>query len=599
MKKIYLSVLSLALFTGVNAQITKNYSAAPKSSTMEMAGKHQAYAVDYSKADLWSNDFSNAADWAETNTSVPVTGTWNIVTDPAALPTNGPFTATTAANGYAFINSDAEGGSGTQDAYFTYQGATPIVTTGNPNVSIQFEHNYSIYSDERSIEVSNDGGTTWVPYLVHPGITTGSVAEVFSIDISPTAGDQANVMIRFHYTGAWGWHWAIDDVVIKSTEPYDLKAESAIWGSYGAWEETLPYYMIPEDQIQAISFCGVGSNLGINDVADATYTMDITGAGTFNSSGVKAIVAGAMDTACTVANYTPMAQGAYNATHALTTSNPDTGLPGNDVFAPFTFEVVGTSQGSFDAIYARDNVQAGVMSNSWNSGEGYESGNIFDIVTPTSLDKIDVHIHSATQEGALIFVKLYSIDAATGDFILMDQSDYYEILAADLDAVVTLPLLNGANALAAESYLVVVGTDGDGGATNDLVTATSGDSAPQTTFYYDATDATWYYSTRTPMVRMNFKTSGLEEAENVSKMSVYPNPAVNEATVSFALNNASDVMVNVTDLSGKVVYSTSLGNAAAGTNSVAVNTSSLSNGIYMVNVSTNEVVSTQKLVIKK
>ena len=172
--------------------------------------------------------------------------------------------------------------------------------------------------------------------------------------------------------------------------------------------------------------------------------------------------------------------------------------------------------------------------------------------------------------------------------------------ASDLGTFINLPLSGGAYSLTAgESYLVTVGTDGDGGLTNDLVVMTSGNSEPQTTFYYDATDLTWYYSTSTSAVQMNFAPATINENSNVFGMGVYPNPTNADANVSFSLNNAADVNITVTDLSGKVVYSNALGNVAAGTTEVALNTAALSNGIYMINVAADNAVSTEKLVIRK
>jgi hypothetical protein len=181
----------------------------------------------------------------------------------------------------------------------------------------------------------------------------------------------------------------------------------------------------------------------------------------------------------------------------------------------------------------------------------------------------------------------------------MDESLPVVLTAGNIDAMMTLPLQNEQALTAGEPYLVVVGSYGDGGATNDLVIATSGTSEPQTTFYYDMTDVTWYYTTSTPMVRMNFDPAlGLNEVSNTVGMNVYPNPANSNATVSFSLNNEADVNINVTDLSGKVVYTNALG-TVNGTQSVNVNTDALNSGVYMVNVSVDGTVSTQKLVIRK
>ena len=92
--------------------------------------------------------------------------------------------------------------------------------------------------------------------------------------------------------------------------------------------------------------------------------------------------------------------------------------------------------------------------------------------------------------------------------------------------------------------------------------------------------------------------ASVETIENEVGMSIYPNPTANNATVSFNLSNSADVVVNVTDLSGKVAQSYDLGNVN-GTQNVNINVDTLSNGVYMVNVNVNGTISTQKLVVRK
>ncbi|MCJ8291314.1 MAG: T9SS type A sorting domain-containing protein [Flavobacteriales bacterium] len=590
MKNIYLSALSLAVVTGLSAQIGTS-ELAPKNSTFE-SNKASAYNTSFEKVTIWTNDISSAADWAFANTSAPALD-WYIETDPAAVPNDGPAVMTTAANGYLHINSDAAGAGATQDAYATYTGAG-IDLTGQPAVTLEFEQHYRTYQDERYVEVSNDGGTTWTTYTVTDGSEGGGTvfSGVGSIDISASAGNQANVSIRFHYVGAWGWHWAVDDILIKTTEPFDLRADGNAWGVVGSWGPRLPYYSTPAAQIQAIGFCGINTNIGLNDIADATYTVDIASA-SYSSTGTVVSVAGATDTICAAADFTPAGVASYTAVASMSTAaNTDTGTGNND-FADVTFSVT-------DYLYARDNAAVTVEGGSYNQGDGFESGNIYDIFVAADLTTIQVGIAATAVADASIYVKLYSIDATTGDFILEDQSLAYTLLATDLGTFINLPLSGGAYSLTAgESYLVTVGTDGDGGLTNDLVVMTSGNSEPQTTFYYDATDLTWYYSTSTSAVQMNFAPATINENSNVFGMGVYPNPTNADANVSFSLNNAADVNITVTDLSGKVVYSNALGNVAAGTTEVALNTAALSNGIYMINVAADNAVSTEKLVIRK
>ena len=216
-----------------------------------------------------------------------------------------------------------------------------------------------------------------------------------------------------------------------------------------------------------------------------------------------------------------------------------------------------------------------------------------------TLKGVDVQISTSAVAGAEIYATLYSIDPATGDFIYMEASAPYVLTSGNLGQLITLPLQSAQALNAGEPYLIVVGSYGDGGLTNDLVVATAGTSEAQTTFYYDMTDATWYYTTSTPMVRMNFNpVVGVNEVENTYALSVYPNPANTNATVSFSLNKEAAVSINVTDLSGKVVYMNTLG-TVNGTQSVNVTTDALKSGVYMVNVTVDGNVSTQKLIVRK
>lgn len=599
MKKIYLSALSLAVVTGLSAQVA-NMQLAPKSSIFE-SNKTTQYAASFEKVDLWSNDISVAADWSFTNTSAPAQD-WYIETDPNAVPSDGPVVMTSAANGFLMINSDAAGQSATQDAYAEYVGATAIDCSGQPAVTLEFEQHYRTFEDERYVEVSNDGGTTWTSYTVTDGSEGGGtvVSGIGSIDISATAGNQASVSIRFHYVGAWGWHWAVDDILIKSTEPYDLRADGTAWGVTGSWGLRMPYYSTPADQIQPISFCGINSNIGLNDISDATYTVDIPSL--YNATGTVNSVVGMTDTICGGSDFTPAGIGSFTATASMSTTSPDTGVNNND-FDDITF-------GVNDFIYARDNGDQAVDGGFFNQGDQFEVGNIFDIFTDATLTGIQAGISASTDPGTTVYASIYTIDPATGDFLLQDQSVQYQLTAADIGSVINLTLVGGNFQLTAgESYLVMIGSPGNGALpnTNDLVVMTSGNSpastgAEATSFTYQPNDPNgpWFYTTATTVVRMNFDPSlSVNENENVFGMGVHPNPANAEANVTFSLNNTADVNVTVTDLSGKVVYTNALGNVAAGTTEVSLNTTALSNGVYMINVAADNAVSTEKLVIRK
>ena len=91
--------------------------------------------------------------------------------------------------------------------------------------------------------------------------------------------------------------------------------------------------------------------------------------------------------------------------------------------------------------------------------------------------------------------------------------------------------------------------------------------------------------------------ASVAELSNEFGMNVYPNPTNTNTTVSFDINNEATAAVNVTDLSGKVVFSATLG-TVNGSQNVTIDTRSLTSGVYMVNLSVDGAVSTQKLVVK-
>ncbi len=67
----------------------------------------------------------------------------------------------------------------------------------------------------------------------------------------------------------------------------------------------------------------------------------------------------------------------------------------------------------------------------------------------------------------------------------------------------------------------------------------------------------------------------------------YPNPATNETNIKFAVAQATEVTISVTDMAGRTVK-TMKQNCAAGTHTVPVNTSDLASGEYLYLVNTAE-----------
>jgi hypothetical protein len=589
MKKIYMLMMCYTFGIQLNAQLP--------SQSIQTKNKYASFEYQLKPAKvnnpkgvvIWQNDFSVGSDWVYDNTSSPYLD-WTITTNADTIPvtTLSPAVFTTVTNGFAFINSDAQGQSGAQNANMTYTGS--IDCSAYSNVSIVFEQSYRTYLDTRIIRVSNDGGVIWTDFVVtdgtEPTAQNSPNPDVYSINISSVAGGQANVKVQINYQGNWGWYWAIDDMKIIETDQYDIKLQTTSFGTDGAFGARLPYFQIPTAQIAPINFGGVIKNIGVQDINDAGFTAVVTGASGFYSGvgGPIVIPAATQDTIYCSTTFTPAATSSiYSVQVAATTVNSEPDVA-NNVLPNFQVDVN-------PFIYARDNGQ--ILGGISNAGQGYEVGHIFDIFTSATIYGIDAIINATSEPGGEIFIKLYSIDPTTGNFVFVDESAPYILTQSDLGQKISLPLATPILLNANESYLAMVGSYGDGGATNDLVTASSGASEPQTSYYFDYTDNTWYYTTSNVMVRMNFDPAlSIENISQETGISLFPNPASNEITVEVVKEITATL--SILDSKGMLLGSYMLNGL-----SQSIDITNLSDGIYFILLSDGKSTSTRKFVVNK
>jgi hypothetical protein len=71
--------------------------------------------------------------------------------------------------------------------------------------------------------------------------------------------------------------------------------------------------------------------------------------------------------------------------------------------------------------------------------------------------------------------------------------------------------------------------------------------------------------------------------ENKITLSIYPNPADQEFTVSYHVENAAPAKIQIKGMTGKLLSTTNI-NSNSGKNLVFIGTSSLSTGMYLVKI---------------
>jgi hypothetical protein len=96
----------------------------------------------------------------------------------------------------------------------------------------------------------------------------------------------------------------------------------------------------------------------------------------------------------------------------------------------------------------------------------------------------------------------------------------------------------------------------------------------------------------------NYNTTvGIEENEFVNNMNIYPNPANNNLNLSFNINTPQNISIKLSNVTGQNVYSETHSNFN-GVFNKNIDVSSLSKGVYFVNVLTEKASITRKIVIQ-
>ena len=228
--------------------------------------------------------------------------------------------STTADNGLLIVDSDLFGADANYDAAWIenswVQTSSPINCAATENVKIAFQTRYICWDNGASddsekclVEVSRDG-INWpdintfsesegvvdygdgflVPsrWEVFPGYETGSQTDnpsFVDFDISPAAGLQEEVWIRFRWKGTWGYSWEIDDIIISELPENDIRIESYV--STTDFQNTGIYELgaIPIDYLSSNQQAAVDvRNVGLLDQSGVQLSLTVDNSLISNSS---------------------------------------------------------------------------------------------------------------------------------------------------------------------------------------------------------------------------------------------------------------------------------------------------------------------------
>jgi hypothetical protein len=603
MKKIYV-LLGATLFSSlVFAQ--KNSAAKMRKEKNPITEQMPAPKKEHhTKVTIWSNDFGTAADWAISNNTNDQQD-WVISTSTATnlgygtgAWVDGANTVTNE-NGYALFDSDAVGADGgNQDALMTYTGT--IDCSAYPNVVLEFNQRIRMWQTTETIfEISNDGGTTWIPFSVNLDKTTSTLyQENAQINITSAAGGQANVKIRLRYIGSWDYAWLVDDLKIVEQPANDVRSISPFYA--GTNNEGIEYGRTPVFHLDdSYDVGGYVFNFGAAAASNVTADVDF---GTFNFSyTVGAVPSG--DTLMygnTENPSTPVGvyQGLYtvNSTEELST---DPSFINN--VAKRNFEIT-TNLYSVDGIGvnpAELQATASLGSNSFDTPTGTIFANMYHLRGGDNvINSIEIALGTGTTANTQIQVAI--IDTAEmladGSQPLLDLngnealSSYYVLTAADVAAGKATVFFNQGVSLADGAYYAAVLTE----VGTDVIRILDDQTVAQPWYasvIHLIADGGTFSNGNALGIRINTSVANLDEIASAD-FSVYPNPASDVINI-----NSSEILnatISIVDLTGKVVKTASMNSLTT-----SVNTSGLNDGIYYVTITDGTSIATEKVVIKK
>lgn len=606
MKKFYLTTLTLILFGGISAQHQK------LSPTFVKDQKQVRTDFQTLKnGAIWTNDFSNPADWRMENSSNPDLD-WQIGTA-ADWPTTltgqnyEPLMSTSGGN-FAFIDSDGAGGSSTQDADLIL--VNPIDLTNEPLVSVTLENWHRRFLETHTLSVSTDG-TTWNNIVINDSYDANSQSsnpELILVDISEFAGGQSTVYLKFNYQGAWDWFWAIDDVCIVQTPETDIVVRD-VWT--GDIVNDYEYQAIPQTQVHPLSFGVEMSNIGgvsqqnVGIEASVTYP-----GGTEVFSTSLANFPKGTDTTIWFDGILPSDIGVYDVTFNVIPLAADF-TPANNMMEK-SFQVTDGLFGQADewrSTFLFDSDAGGAPYASLTLGQSYkiyEEGDVvYGLMTifPNSQGDFTADQYLAT-------TLFQFLDNGTPDPEAMDDivTGDYTVNTADLSAGggdAKWIFLEFDDYFTVEKGEVYMGAIDIPGGSEQYNVPSDGANDDAGCFIYGDVDNSgnerWvvYSNVNIPILLVTDRNIGLrEDVITARKVKTFPNPTNGISTIQLAQGEHIVGVPELLDVSGKLIIGVDEAILSVDNDGAQIDFSEMMDGIYFVQMVTNRGIVRERIVVK-
>jgi hypothetical protein len=358
---------------------------------------------------------------------------------------------------------------------------------------------------------------------------------------------------------------------------------------------SIMYSKVPETQATEFVIGADVKNIGFQDQTNVAINWEIfdpsmTSLGSGTSVSILANLAnGENDTIWTNTGITPTTLGDYTVSITVNAVETDDATA-NDNMQDANFELT-------DYEYAADYGTPQSAFYNWaNNNDGAASiGNVFLINTDGVIGGMRAQLDDNAQVAdKLIYYALYKSDGTA--YVYETQTSDYTTSAADEGQMIDLILSTPMTVVAGDQIMAVAahygGAETAGWEMAGRVAQGAVVGTDETQAVVNLTDPS------APIVRimMNDFTT-IEDEVTEDKFSIFPNPANEAINIAISLTNSENTVINVLDISGKIVKTMNLGNVQ-GEKNLTISLDNMTTGVYFVEM-TNEAGTQVKKFVKK
>ncbi|MGY6562040.1 MAG: T9SS type A sorting domain-containing protein [Luteibaculaceae bacterium] len=466
-----------------------------------------------------------------------------------------------------------------------------------------------------NLDVTTNGFVNFETFPVQLAVNATDLAQSININITPAleGGNLSNFQFRFRNAAAT-YYWHIDDVEVTVIADPNVRVDAAFYRPYFAgnttsrWaEQEISSFVINGSTTQAppltpgVVFTNIGGEVLTNLSLTATIIGPNDFTATVTSPNIASFAIGASDTLRTTpfTLNSEMPLGAYQIVYQLsadqTFSNPDI-AQSTRTFRLSNYEYANdrfSSTGAFTNTTSADSP----------SGD-YRIGNSFISFSEATVYSLGVQLSTQSDVGPTFELSLWSHQSNNpndGEFL---EGIDIEVTQNMLGNFRWFNFADPVQMDEGEGYILWFeylegGTPGSPGP--KVFVNTSGTTAGQLVYMRRLGNPNQgFFLTDVPMMRMNLN-ADLVNVERLKEkelfLRAFPNPSSNNFEVQYVLDRDAQVLVELVDITGKVIMKRNEGTRASGVqHNFTIDGSKLTSGMYFYSLIVDGKRHTKKLV---